>query len=262
MTLGLLLQTEDLIAERRAVRVADVAAATQAALQTLERLQAVAAALGAPAGGPAGGPHIGNAATAAAAVADTVDTADIQQQLLAASGSIAGGGGAASALPALVSADTAAPAEPMLGPGLAAVRLGDEGVADLRMVACDKATDILGAPRLRQRLRACDPHQSCACERRCWWHEVVQAAPPLQPPCAFERMAKNKGGGGGDLVQVLPENCMHIACGLSRRNCTLTHTTHWQSSAVSSCAMCCDDQRSHGGGASAPHCEKTVRQAE
>lgn len=131
----LLLQTEDLVAERRSVRVADISAATQAALQQLERLQAVAAAIGAPTTGPPTA-----AATAPASAADPVDTADIQQQLLAASDAAAEADGNLLGGPA-------ASGGSMLGPGAPApfvLPIGDPSQMDVRTVPCDKATEILG----------------------------------------------------------------------------------------------------------------------
>lgn len=142
----LLLQTEELVAERRAVRVADIAAATQAALQQLERLQAVAAAIGGQGGTASVGAPTPAAPTTVAA--DPVDTADIQQQLLAAAETPPTSISFSSGVAGL---QVPASGHAILGPPSAAVPYvspsGDSNqTMEGRSVALDKAADILGAP--------------------------------------------------------------------------------------------------------------------
>eukprot|EP00892_Ulva_mutabilis_P005665 jgi/Ulvmu1/3470/UM016_0090.1 len=135
----LLLQTEELVADRRAVRVADVTAATQAALVRLERLQAVAAATAGARSGASGGTGGG-----AAAAAVDIDTADIQQQLLAAAGDTAGTlAERSSPVPATAMTSNAS----ILGPGMGApfsIQSNESYQSpEGKAVPCDKAVEVL-----------------------------------------------------------------------------------------------------------------------
>lgn len=140
----LLLKTEDLVAERRAVRVSDIAAATHTALQHLERL------------------------LAASRTPIPADTSDIRQRLLFASDAPApasgGGAAAAAAQPAVsrsAAAATAAASASMLGPGVAVpFRLGISSTettfaVEGRVISCDKAAEVLGAAPLPACMHVC-----------------------------------------------------------------------------------------------------------
>lgn len=130
----LLLQTEDLVAERRAIRVADIAAATATALARLERLQAVAAAT------------TGGHDTARTAENYGVDTADIQQQLLAAADAEAGGAGAMSPPPPPPHGMPSNAS--LLGPGMGvpfSIQSTESyQLPDAKTIPFDKAVEVLG----------------------------------------------------------------------------------------------------------------------